>query len=448
MGDVRIFRVIWAAMILSGSLLLLLAPAGAQGAGLPVHVIEVRGAIDPAVSDYLRDQLATAQEEASALIVQLDTPGGLDVSMRRIISDMLASRVPVVVWIAPRGARAASAGTFIAYAANLTYMADATELGAATPVNLGGGETPETLEEKATNDAVAFITELARLRERNVEWAEDAVREAASIGATEAVEIEVVDGIASSVDDLLEAMDGERVEVAGETEVVLETWDATADNRSVEVRRIGMNPFQRLLHLVAQPDIAFMLLSFGSLAVLFELYTSGIGLAGILGAISMVLAFYGLTILPTNWAAVALIILGLTFMLVEVHTPGLGVWVVGGTVGLTAGGLLLFAGAAPALALSPWVIVLVVGTTVPFFLFAMTAALRLRRRPSVIGADSLIGMIGQAQTDIAPEGTVATRGSLWRARTSGGSIPAGSTVRVEGRDGMMLIVGSDGEEAR
>lgn len=431
-------------MLLSGVLLLLAAPAAGQDEGRAVHIIEVDGVIDPATSDYLRSQIEDAQD-AAGLIIEIDTPGGLDVSMRRMISDMLASRVPVVVWIAPRGARAASAGTFIAYAANLVYMADATELGAATPVSLGG-EVPEALEEKATNDAIAFITELARLRDRNVEWAEDAVRDAASIGATEAVEIDVADGIASTVDGLLEAMDGETVEVAGGTDVTIETWDDTTETPSVSVRRIGMNPLQRLLHLVTQPEIAYLLVSFGSLAVLFEIYTSGIGLAGILGAISMVLGFYGLTVLPTNWAAVALVVLGMAFMLAEVHTPGLGIWVVGGSVALVAGGLLLFAGAAPALRLSPWVIVLVVGTTLPFFLFAMTAALRLRRRPSVIGADSLVGMAGEARTDIAPDGTVMTKGALWHARTSGAPISVGSKVRVTATEGLTLIVDPETEE--
>jgi membrane-bound serine protease (ClpP class) len=411
----------------------------------PVRVIELRGIIDPTTSDFLRSQIAAAQEEASALVVQLDTPGGLDVSMRQIITEMLESRVPIVVWIAPRGARAASAGTFITYASHLAYMADATELGAATPVNLGGGETPDTLEAKATNDAVAFITELARLRDRNVEWAEDAVRDAASIGATEAVEIDVVEGIASSTDEVLEAMDGERVEVAGGDTVELETWDAAAGRPSVDIERIGMNPLQRLLHFVTQPEVAFLLVSFGTLAILLELYTSGIGLSGILGLVATLLGFYGLTILPTNWAAVALVMVGMTFFIVDLHTEGLGVWTVGGTAALVAGGLLLFSGA-PALRLAPWAIVLVVVTTVPFFVFAMTAALRLRRRPSVMGSESLVGMVGEARTDLGPEGTVMARGTLWQARSSGDAIPAGSKVRIQETQGLTLVVGPDEEE--
>jgi len=419
------------------------ASASAQ-AGRPVRIIELRGIIDPTTSEFLRSQIASAQDEASALVVQIDTPGGLDVSMRQIIREMLNSNVPIVVWIAPRGARAASAGTFIAYAAHLVYMADATELGAATPVNLGGGETPEALEDKATNDAVAFITELARLRDRNVEWAEDAVRDAASIGATEAVDIDVVDGIASSTDELLEAMDGERIEVGDGEQVVLDTWDGTAP--TVEIERIGMNPLQRLLHFVTQPEVAFLLVSFGTLAILLELYTSGIGLSGILGLVATLLGFYGLTILPTNWAAVALVMAGMTFFIVDLHTEGLGIWTVGGTAALTAGGLLLFAGAAPALRLAPWAIALVVVVTVPFFAFAMTAALRLRRRPSVSGAEGLIGASGVARTDIAGDGTVMAKGALWRARSSGDAIPAGSKVRVAETEGLTLVVGPENEE--
>lgn len=429
--------------LLVAGLLSFAAPSPAQS-NAPVHLIEIKGVIDPTSADFLRSQIAVAQDEASALIIELDTPGGLDVSMRQMIGDMLDSRVPVVVWIAPRGARAASAGTFITIAANLAYMAEATEIGAATPVNLGGGETSETLTEKATNDAVAYITELAGLRGRNAEWAEDAVRDAASIGATEAVEIDVVDGIASTTDEVLEMMDGEQVTVGDDTEVELETWDAAAGQPTVEIQRIGMNPFQRLLHLVTQPEVAYMLISFGSMALLFELYTSGIGLAGILGAVCLMLGFYGLTILPTNWAAVAMIVLGMAFFLADIHSPGLGIWTVGGSLALTGGGLLLFAGTA--LSVSPWAIAAVVGVSAPFFLFAMSAALRLRRRPSVIGAGAMVGMVGEARTDLAPDGTVMTKGTLWNARSSGDPIPAGSKVRVESTEGLTLVVGPQIEE--
>ncbi len=223
--------------LLVGALLSMSAWSSSQAGGR-ARVIELSGIIDPTTAGFLQSQIAAAQDEVDLLIVEFDTPGGLDVSMRSMISDMLASRVPIVVWISPRGARAASAGTFITYAANLAYMADATEIGAASPVNLSGGGS-ETLEEKATNDAAAFITELARLRGRNVEWAEDAVREAASLGATEAVEMNVVDGIASTFNELLEAMDGQRVVVADDAMVTIETWDAAAHAPSVEIERVA-----------------------------------------------------------------------------------------------------------------------------------------------------------------------------------------------------------------
>lgn len=433
------------ALLVAG--LLSIATSGHGQASGRARIIELSGIIDPTTAGFLQSQIAAAQDEVDLLIIELDTPGGLAVSMRSIISDMLASRIPTVVWIAPRGARAASAGTFITYAANLAYMAEATEVGAASPVNLGG-EGSETLEKKATNDAVAFITELARLRGRNVEWAEDAVRQAASLGATEAVEMNVVDGTASTLDDLLQAMDGHQVDVGGDVTVTIETWDAAAQEPSVDVERVGMNLFQRLLHFATQPEVAFLLVSLGTLGIILDVYTSGIGLAGIFGAISLVLGFYGLTVLPTNWAAVALVILGMAFFLVELHVPGVGVWAVGGTVALVAGGLLLFAGASPAVALSPWAIALVVAVTVPFFLFAMTAAVRVRRQPSVIGPESLVGMLGEARTDISSEGTVLTKGALWQARAAGPFIPAGSRVRVERTEGLLLVVSPDSEEDR
>ena len=427
--------------------LLCIAPSGHGQASGRARIIELSGIIDPTTAGFLQTQIAAAQDEVDVLIIELDTPGGLDVSMRSIASDMLASRTPTVVWISPRGARAASAGTFITYAANFAYMAEATEVGAASPVNLGG-EGSETLEKKATNDAVAFITELARLRGRNVEWAEDAVREAASLGATEAVDMNVVDGIASTLDDLLEAMDGQRVEVADGATVTIETWDAATQAPSVEVDRVGMNLFQRLLHFATQPEVAFLLVSLGTLGIILEVYTSGIGLAGILGAISLLLGLYGLTVLPTNWAAVALIILGMVFFLAELHVPGIGVWAVGGTAALIGGGLLLFAGASPAVALSPWAIAFVVAVTVPFFLFAATAALRIRIRPSVIGPESLVGMMGEARTDISSEGTVMTKGALWEACSATATIPAGSRVRVERTEGLLLVVSADSEKER
>ncbi|MDQ3987504.1 MAG: nodulation protein NfeD [Actinomycetota bacterium] len=431
----RSVRIAWIFLFFMGILLLASATAFAQTEAV-LDVVEIDGIIDPVTEDYLSESLESAEEDGvHAIVLQMDTPGGLDVSMREIVQDILDENVPVIVWVAPRGARAASAGTFIAYAANLAYMAESTEIGAATPVNLGGGDV---LEQKVVNDAAAFLREIAITRGRNAEWAERAVTDAASLGATEAARIGVVDGVASSLDELLRQMDGESVEVADGTTAVLQTWSDGAP--SVTVRFQDMNPLQQLLHVVTNPEFAYLLLLIGAFGIIFELYNPGIGLAGILGAVALLLGFYALSILPTNWAGVGLIALSILFFVVDLQTVGLGAWTVGGTAALIAGGLLLFADADPELQLSPLTIVLSVLLTALFFFSVMTAALRVRLRRPVTGEDGIVGMVGEAKTDIAPEGTVATKGTLWRARTMETGIEAGSKVRVKAMEGLVLLV--------
>jgi membrane-bound serine protease (ClpP class) len=412
--------------------------AGAQ-TSREVDVVEVRGMIDPPTADYLRAELRSAEDrDVHALIIQLDTPGGLDSSMRDIIREIAESDVPIVVWVAPRGARAASAGTFIAMAAHLAYMAEATEMGAASPVNLAGGGDA-TLERKVTNDAAAFIEELAELRGRNSRWARSSVTEAASIGATEAAEIGVVDGKASSLRALLEALDGQTAELARD-EVELDTWDPASPGPNVSVNFKDMGPWRQLLHVVTDPEIAFLLILVGFFGLIFELYNPGIGLAGILGGIALVLAFYSLSVLPTNWAGVFLIALAVIFFLVDLHAAGLGVFTIGGLVALVAGGLLLFSGAPDALRLSPWAIGIGVAISGLFFISIMTAALRVRLRRPITGEEGIIGTVGEAKTDIAPEGTVMTKGTLWRARTMETGIAAGAKVKIMASEGLVLLV--------
>ncbi len=420
--------------------LLLGGAASAQDERGVVDVVEVEGVIDPPTSDYLRGRLNAAQEEAvHAVILQIDTPGGLDISMREIIQQMLGSDVPVIAWVAPRGARAASAGTFITYAANLAYMAEATAIGAATPVNLGGEES-ETLSRKATNDAAEYIRDIAVTRGRNAEWAEEAVREAVSIGASEAVRIDVVNGVASSLRALLEDLDGRTTEVADGSTVTLETWDEATGSPSVTVRFQQMNLLQRLLHTVVNPEIAFLLILLGTFGLIFEIYNPGIGLAGLLGAVSLLLGFYALSVLPTNWAGVLLIILGVIFLIVDLQVAGLGIWTVGGVAALVAGSLILFSGVDPALRLSPWAVVVAVILTLVFFVSVMTAALRVRLRRPIAGEEAIVGLLGEAKTDIAPEGTVLTKGTLWRARTMETGIAAGEKVKIMATEGLTLLV--------
>ena len=443
-------RILSIALLLLG-LLALAAPASGQSEGV-VDLIELEGVIDPTAFEYLESRLSQAEADGvEAAIVRLDTPGGLDVSMRSMVKQILGSEVPVVVWVAPQGARAASAGTFIVYSAHLAYMAEATEIGAASPVNLGG-DTSEVLQAKAENDAVAFLTEIAIERGRDVEFAEAAIRDAESIGATEAAEIGVIDGIASSLRELLQALDGAEVTLepdvdstdTGSTSVTLETWDESAGGGvgapSVTIRFQAMNLMERLLHAITNPDVAYYLLLLGMFGIIFELYNPGIGLAGILGGVSLLLGFYALSVLPTNWAGVLLLVLAVAFFLVDLHTAGLGIWTIGGAAALIAGGLLLFAGAAAELRVSNLAIVGAVIFALLFFISVMTAAMRVRLRRPITGEEGIVGMIGEAKTDIAPEGTVMTKGALWRARTMETGIAAGSKVKIMASEGLVLLV--------
>ena len=445
----RVISLLWLTVLATGLLLLATSPLRAQeGGDQTVDLIELTGVIDPPNAQYLQSRLEGAQDDdVHAVIIQLDTPGGLDVSMRQMVGDILESDVPTIVWIAPGGARAASAGTFITYAANLAYMASGTELGAATPINLGGGDIEDTLARKMTNDAAAFIEELALLRDRDPEFARAAVTDAESIGATEAVERGVVNGQAGSLRELLESIDGNTVTVGNDDDVTLETWDEATSSQSVRVRFQQMNLLQQLLHLVTDPEIAYLLILIGTFGIIFELYNPGIGLAGILGAVSLLLGFYALSVLPTNWAGVLLVVLAVIFFVVDLHAAGLGIWTVGGVAALIAGGLLLFGGAPPDVRLSPWAILAAVVLSLLFFVSVMTAALRVRLRRPVTGEDAMVGTIGEAKTDIAPEGTVMTKGTLWRARTMEMGIAAGSKVQVKATEGLVLLVEPfEGEE--
>jgi membrane-bound serine protease (ClpP class) len=437
----RCLHAAWVAALLVGSLLLIASPSQAQQpASRIVDLVEVRGLIDPPMASYLQERLKGAADDGvHVLIIQLDTPGGIDIATRDIVQMITNSTVPVVVWIAPRGAQAASAGTFIAYAGHLTYAAQDTVLGAATPVSLGSELSP-ALKRKLTNNAAGYLQELARTRSRNADWAESAVRDAATIGATEAAEIDVVDGIASTLSDLLERLDSQRVEVTGSELVVLDTWDEESQAPNVTIRFQGLGPIERLLHAVTSPELAFMLLLVGIFGLIFEIYNPGIGLAGILGAVALILGFYALSVLPTNWAGVLLIVAAVGLLVIDLHTGGLGALTVGGFAALVVGGLILFSGAPPALRLSLWAVTAAVGLTALFFISVMTAALRVRLRRPITGEEAMVGILGEAKTDIAPEGTVFSKGILWRARTMETGIAAGSRVKVMATEGLVLLV--------
>lgn len=420
-------------------------PAAAQQEHV-VEIVEVRGVIDPTTAGYLTETIDAAIESgAEVVIIQLDTPGGLDVSMREMVQKILRSPVPVVVWVGPPGARAASAGVFLVYASHVAAMAPGTNLGAAHPVDLGG-DLSGTVEKKAVNDATAFLRSLAEQRGRDVEFAEEAVRESASLTATEAKRRGVIEILSPTIGDLLRQLDGLTVATeAGERTLVTEVSEGDQDRVVLSFHKLGL--LRRILHAVTDPTIAYLLLILGFWAIVFELSQPGFGIAGVAGAVSLILAFYALAILPVNLAALLLVLLGLALFTVDVLTAGLGVFTVGGTLALTFGSFLLFAGS-PAIDVSPWVIGIVVAASVLFFGFAMTVAMRARRRQTITGQEGMIGLVGVTRADLSPEGQVLLKGALWKARAVDGPIGKGRPVRVRRIDGLTLLVEEErkGEE--
>ena len=419
---------------------LLLGPQAAAQEGPVVQVVDLQGVIDPTLAAYLEGRLNEAAETgAEVVVVQLDTPGGLDVSMRDMVKRIVRSPVPVAVWVGPPGARAASAGVFLVYASHVAAMAPGTNLGAAHPVDLGN----DTVEEKVVEDAAALLRSLAEQRGRDVEFADQAVRESASLTEAEAFERGVIDldpATTASLTALLRALDGRSVETTAGSA----TLDTVGPDVTIRFHKPGL--LTRILHAITDPTIAYLLLVLGFWAIVFELSQPGIGLAGVAGAIALIMSFYALAVLPVNIAGLILILLGLVFFTIDVYTAGLGIWTVGGALALLAGSILLFGGVASAVAVSGWVIGLVVGGSVLFFGFAMTVALRARRRAAVTGSEGMIGLSGEARSDLSPEGQAWVKGALWKARAMNGPIPKGSRVRVRRIDGLLLLVQAEEEK--
>jgi membrane-bound serine protease (ClpP class) len=424
-----------------GALALAVGSAHAASAQTPdehvVEVVELEGVIDPTTAGYLATALDEAAEDrVEAVIVQLDTPGGLDVSMRDMVQRILRSPVPVVVWVGPPGARAASAGVFLVYASSVAAMADATNLGAAHPVDLGGGP----VEEKAVNDAAEFLVSLAEERDRDTGFASDAVRESASLAVDEAIDRGVVEVRANSISELLRELDGRTVELPSGPRTLVTAGDAEV---TLRFREPGL--LARILHAVTDPTFAYLLLILGFWAIVFELSQPGVGVAGVAGAVSLILAFYSLAVLPVSLAGLLLVLLGLVLFTIDVFTAGLGVFTIGGALALTVGSLLLFSGTSPEVELPGWIVGVVVAGSVLFFGFAMTVAMRARHRQAMTGQEGMIGLTGESRADLSPEGQVWIKGALWRARALNGPIAAGRRVRVRRVDGLLLLVQEEKE---
>jgi membrane-bound serine protease (ClpP class) len=421
------------AAILLGLAALLPTAGPAVAATQPVASIEMDGAITPVTVRLLTMALDRAQNEgAQALIVQLNTPGGLERSMRSMVQTILGSPIPVIVYVAPTGARAASAGVFITMAAHVAAMAPATNIGAAHPVAVGGSMDKE-MSKKVENDAAAFARSIATERGRNAEWAEKAVRSSVSVTEREAVKLKVVDLVAESVPDLLAKIDGRTVKTP-KGPVTLTTRDAPVKVIEVRFR-------DRFLALISDPNIAYLLMMAGMLGIFFELSNPGSILPGVIGGISLILAFFAFQSLPVNWAGLLLILFGLVLLIAEIKVVSHGVLAIGGVVAMLLGSLMLYdVPETGGIRLSWLVIIPTVGTTAGLVFFAVTMGVRALYRPSVTGSSAMVGRIGVTRTALGPEGQVLIDGELWRAVSPDGRIEVGETVQVTAIDGLTVKV--------
>ncbi len=399
----------------------------------PVYSIEVDGIINPATAKFITDSIDQAtQQNAQCLIIELDTPGGLMESMRVIVKKILASNIPVIVYVAPSGARAASAGVFITMAAHIAVMAPGTHIGAAHPVTMGGeGKESKTMTEKVLNDAVADIKATAKTRGRNVDWAEQAVRKSVSITDEEALKLNVIDLISPDLQDLLGKIDGRVVKFNGVTRTLL--------TKGVQPRSVQMSWRYRFLDIISNPTIAYIFLMLGIYGIFFELSNPGAILPGVVGGIFLILAFYSLHMLPINFAGLALILFSIVLFIAEIKVVSHGLLAVGGVISLFLGSMMLIENPTEYMRISLSVIIPAVLVSAAFFIFAVTMAIKARLSKPTTGMEGLVGEEGTATMPIAPEGKVSIHGEFWNA-ISDQPIQKGERVKVIGVTNLKLKV--------
>lgn len=413
----------------------MLLPLNSHSQDKKIRIIKVQAAINPTIAEFVTSSIKKAASSGDeAIVIELDTPGGLDTSMRDIIKELLNPPLPVIVYVHPSGGRAASAGVLITMAANIAAMTPGTNIGAAHPVNIGGGEVSKEMNEKITNDAVAYIKGLADKRGRNTEWAEKAVKESASIPAEEALKLNVIDILAQDLDDLLMQADGRKV-ITAKGEIILYT-------KGVRIVREEMGFGQRILNVISDPNVAYILMMLGLLGLYFELSNPGAIFPGVIGAICLILAFYAFQTIPVNYAGFLLILLSIVLFVAEAMVTSYGILAIGGIIAMFLGSIMLFESPLPYLRASLLVIIPTVLTTAALFILAITFAIRAQFRKTETGAEGMIGQVGEAKSRIAPEGKVFVAGEYWDAESEE-VIEEGEKVRVTALKGLKLKVAKE-----
>ena len=408
----------------------------AQAATSTIDVLHAKGVVNPVLADYIERGIEHAEDtNATAIIIQLDTPGGLVTSMLEIVEDIIGARVPVVVYVSPGGAWAASAGVFVTMAAHVAVMAPATNIGAAHPVSIGGeGEEgmSETEEEKILSILASKAKTTAELHGRNAEWAEEAVRESVSATEQEALELNVIDMVAADLDDLISQLDGREVTMLGGAVVTINTQGAA-------INHIRMSTIEDFLYAISDPNIAYLLMSLAMLGIMAEISNPGLIFPGVIGAICLLMAFFSLGMLPVNYAGVLLIVLAFGLFIAEVFTPTFGLFTAGGVVSLVLGSLILFKGG-PLFQVSPWLIATVTIVITAVLAFIIHRVLWVHRRQASTGREELIGKPAVVKVALEPEGTVVFKGERWTAVVETGRVEPGEEVIINRVDSLKLYV--------
>jgi membrane-bound serine protease (ClpP class) len=398
-----------------------------------VTVVDIDGSINPVSADYLKRAIhGSASESAECIVIRLNTPGGLLSSTRSMVTEILQSRVPVIVFVSPYGARAGSAGVFITMAGHIAAMAPGTNIGAAHPVS--SGQMDSVMNEKATNDAAAFIRTIAQHRNRDTVWAEQSVRESVSITAREALDKDVINLMATNLPDLLRQVNGQTIQMA--------SGSKTLRTSEARIRQIEMTWMERLLNIIVDPNIAYILMMIGIYGIMFELYSPGTIFPGVVGVISLILAFYAMQSLPVNYAGLGLIFFALLLFILEIKITSYGMLTIGGIIALVLGSMILLKQESPLdmVRISGSVIIPAILASTLFFGILAFLGIRAQKAPVVTGSEAIAGRLGFAQGDFEEAGFVQCMGETWQARSNSGPIRKGQQVRVTGREGFVLMV--------